>query len=143
MPDKTLVIVKPDHEHLAEEILKKLDKHAKRIKTARIDKVPKEIVEEHYSIHKEKDFYERLINSFKDRRVVVVVYEGNNIIKKFIEIIGNTDPSKAAKGTIRKEFSDDSIDVAISEGRAVKNVIHRSDSSAEFEREMKVWEKFF
>ena len=140
--EKTLIIIKPDHFHLADIILKELDKYGKRVKTARIYAVPKELVEQHYSVHKGKMFYEWLIDSFAGRPVVIAVYEGKSIIQKFSEVIGSTDPAKASKDSIRGKYSTDSQDLAISEKRSTQNVIHRSDSVKEAKREIKIWEQF-
>ena len=140
--EKILIIIKPDHVHLADIILNELDSYGKRVKTARVNAVPRELVEQHYSVHKGKIFYEWVVDSFAGRPVVIAVYEGRNIIQKFSEVIGPTDPVKASKESIRGKYSTDSQAVAVAEKRALSNVIHRSDSVNEAEREMKIWERF-
>ena len=143
MIEKSFVLIKPDHVDLAEQILHELDAYGQRIKTKKIRHVPKEVIENHYSIHKGKFFFKYMIDYFLNKPVVIAVYEGEDVIKRFIEIIGPTDPSKAPKETIRGKYSKDSLENAIAEGRTVKNVIHRSDSPEEFIREIDIWKSYF
>lgn len=142
MYGKTLILIKPDHVELADDILKELDCHGYRVKTARVDAVPRDVIEDHYSPHNGKWFFESMTESFVGRPVVLAVYGGVDIIQKFIDIIGPTDPSKASKQSIRGKYGSDSLDAAISEGRPVSNVIHRSDSIEEAVREIAVWGQY-
>lgn len=57
-------------------------------------------------------------------------------------MIGSTDPSKAHPNTLRARYSRDSLESAIAEQRPLSNVIHRSDSQAEAEREIAVWTEY-
>ena len=108
--------------------------------TAEVLKVPRGVIQEHYSPHKDKSFFGYMTESFVGRSVVLAVYEGPAIISSFITIIGVTDPAKASKDTIRGKYSNDSLEKAIAEKRPVKNVIHRSDSYSEAIREIGVWQ---
>ena len=143
MGEKTFILIKPDHIHVAEEILNHLDKHGSRILSGKVDSVSKEVIEEHYAVHKEKHFFNHMTRSFIGKPVVLAVYEGENIIQKFIEIIGPTEPCKAPAHTLRGKYSDDSIEKAEAEKRTVMNVVHRSDSQEEADREIKVWKEHF
>lgn len=71
-----------------------------------------------YEIHKERPFFGELVDYMVSEPVVVQVLEGDNAVAKYREIMGATDPAKAAPGTIRKEF-------ALSIG---ENSVHGSDS---------------
>jgi len=142
MLEKTFVMIKPDHVELSDRILDDLDRYAKRITSVRVDAVPREIIEDHYSCHKGKPFFGFMTDSFVGRPVVLAVYEGENIIRRFMDIIGPTDPSKAPPYTIRGKYSNDSLEIALSEKRPVRNVAHRSDSSPEFARESYVWRDY-
>jgi nucleoside-diphosphate kinase len=57
--------------------------------------------------------------------------------------MGPMDPSKAPKGTIRAEFSADSLEKSRKEKRVIQNAIHASDSPDELEREFSIWKKYF
>ncbi len=141
MHEKTFILIKPDHVKVADEILSHLDSYGSRILSGKVDSVSKEVIEEHYAPHKEKYFFHNMTRSFIGNSVILAVYEGEEVIQKFINLIGPTDPSKAQTHTIRGKYGNDSIERAEAEKRSVKNVIHRSDSSEEAEREIKVWEK--
>jgi len=73
--------------------------------------------------------------------VVAFVLEGENAIQKARVISGYTDPSKAEKGTIRRDFGKDSIAKANEKRRAVKNLVHASGSSEEAKKEVRLWFK--
>jgi len=143
MSERAFIMIKPDHIGLAEEILSELDKYGKRIKQATITKIPKEVIEDHYSVHKERPFFRHMTASFVDQPTIIAVYKGENIIEKLREAIGPTDPTEASKTTIRGKYSDDSLEKAIKKGRPVKNVIHCSDSPEEYKREISVWKSYF
>lgn len=80
-----------------------------------------------------------LVEFLENKKVIAMVLEGENAIKRVREIVGFTDPSKAAKGTIRGDFAADSIERANKEKRATRNLVHASGSIEEAEREIKVW----
>jgi len=71
-----------------------------------------------YAVHKDRPFYEELVEYMVSGPVVVQVLEGENAVLKAREIMGATDPSKAAAGTIRKDFAEN----------IERNSIHGSDS---------------
>ncbi|MEK6950116.1 MAG: nucleoside-diphosphate kinase [Nanoarchaeota archaeon] len=142
MAERTFVMIKPEHVPLAEEILAELSSYGTLMGKAVIEAVPRSMIEEHYAIHRGRPFYHYLVDSFVGRPVVVAVYEGEGIVQKIMERCGPTDPAKAAKDTIRGKYSADSLERAIAEQRPVRNVIHRSDSPAEAEREILVWRAY-
>ncbi len=136
-------MIKPDHVNMAEEILKELDNHAERVDYNIVNSVPSEIIEKHYEEHKGKYFYDRMIKYYVGKSVVIALYKGENIREVFDKLIGATDPSKADLNSIRARYSDDSFKKCDSEGRPLKNVIHRSDSEESAERELKIWGDYF
>jgi len=140
--ERTLIIIKPDHVHLADKILSELDRYGGRIKTVHVDVVPLEIIERHYAMHKGKVFYPWLIKQFVGKPVVLAVYEGVDVVRKMSDAIGPTDPAKAPKDTIRSKYSDDTQERSMAEKRALKNVIHRSATPEEAEMEIAVWQKY-
>ena len=142
MSERTFIIIKPDHVKLADTILAELDSLAAREHTARVEVVPRDIIEAHYTVHRERPFYQYLVDSFVGKSVVLGVYAGLDVVRKVMDACGPTDPAKAPSNTIRGKYSTDSLERAIAEGRPVRNVIHRSDSVVEAEREIDVWKSY-
>jgi nucleoside-diphosphate kinase len=104
--ERTLAIIKPDAvgRGLTGEILSRI--HAAKfyiiaIKTRRLTR--KE-AEGFYAVHRERPFFEELTTFMSTSKVVVMVLEAENAIAKWREVMGATDPAKAAPGTIRKEL---------------------------------------
>lgn len=127
---------------MAEAILGELDEVGKRLVTIRIDKVPEDIIKQHYVPHDGKYFFDWLVDSLKDKPIVLAVYEGEEIVRNIREKVGPTDPVKAPKTTIRGKYSDDSLEKSKTERRVTANVIHASDSCGEAEREINVWKRY-
>lgn len=73
--------------------------------------------------------------------VVAIVLEGDNVVELVRKIVGFTDPSKAEKGTIRRDWGEDSIAKANEERRATENLVHASGSKEESEQEITLWFK--
>ncbi|OGJ16327.1 hypothetical protein A3K74_01900 [Candidatus Pacearchaeota archaeon RBG_13_33_26] len=145
MAERTLIIIKPESIKLKLEgiIHAELAPHGKRMITARVDAVPREIIEAHYAPHKDKPFFKRVVNYFTGKPVILSIYEGKDVIQNFRKIIGPSDPSKAPKNTIRGKYSDDSMEKAIAEQRSIYTLVHCSESVAEYKREMSVWKEYF
>ena len=147
MTERTFIMIKPDRENIAITILNTLNgllqDYGDLTRIIRVNSIPKEVIKNHYILHKDKDFYQRMIDYFTDKSVVLAVYEGKEgLINKCKEVVGNTDPAKATEGTIRYIFSRDSLEKAIAEERPVENVIHCSDSVKEAKREIDVWKEY-
>lgn len=145
--ERTLVFIKPDgvDRGLAENIFSELDKLGKRIKTVELREIYPEAIEEHYkeSIKKHGEHLKRKLAFFKDKMIILALYEGEDVIKKIKDKVGATDPSKAEKGTIREMWNDDeSFDKAMKEDRFIRNLVHASENQKEFEREFGVWKKY-
>ncbi len=136
-------MVKPDHVKFAKQIFAELDKYGKRIFDSEVKSVPRDVIAEHYGVHKGKHFYEMLVRSFVGKPVAIAVYEGDDVIRKFRDVVGVTDPSKASKDTIRGKYGSDSKELAEKENRPIKNVIHASDSFSEAKREISLWKPLF
>ena len=73
--------------------------------------------------------------------VVAMVLQGENAVKKVRQIVGSTDPSEADVGTIRADYSNDSIAVANAENRTVRNIVHASGNPEEAKKEISIWFK--
>ena len=118
--EQTLSIIKPDavERNLEDKIRIFFEKNNLKIVNSKKVKISKEEANEFYKVHQAKPFYEDLCNYLSSGPIVVMILEGKNAILKNRELMGATDPTKAAEGTIRKMYGV-SID---------KNSVHGSDS---------------
>jgi nucleoside-diphosphate kinase len=111
--------VKPDgvQNNLIGEIYRRFEQAGLRIVAARMVQLSQAQAEGFYAVHRERPFYRDLVRYMTSGPVMVQVLEGDNAIERNREIMGATDPKKAAKGTIRADFA-----TSIEE-----NVVHGSD----------------
>jgi nucleoside-diphosphate kinase len=125
--EKTLAIIKPDavEKHKIGEILAIIEKNGLTIRALRMMHLTRPIAEGFYHVHKERPFFKELIDFMTRGPCVVMVLEGENAIAKWREVMGATDPAKAAEGTVRKLYGTD----------VGENATHGSDGpeSARFE----------
>ena len=118
--ERTLSIIKPDAvaKNAVGEILARFEKAGLKIVAARMAWLSRAEAEGFYAVHKERPFFRDLVEFMTSGPVMIQVLEGDNAIAKNRELMGATDPKKAAKGTIRADFAE-SIDA---------NAVHGSDS---------------
>ncbi len=118
--ERTLSIVKPDAvaKNVIGQIYARFEGAGLRIVAARMTRLSSAQAEGLYAVHRERPFFRDLVGFMISGPVMVQVLEGENAIAKNRELMGATDPAKAAKGTIRADFAD-SIDA---------NAVHGSDS---------------
>jgi len=118
--ERTLSIVKPDgvRNNLVGEVYRRLEKAGLSIIAARMTKLSTEQAEAFYAIHRERPFFRNLVSFMTSGPVMVQVLEGPDAVAKTREVMGATDPKKAASGTIRADLAS-SID---------QNIVHGSDS---------------
>jgi len=117
--ERTLSIVKPDAvaKNIIGEVLRRFEKSGLKIVAARMMLLTKTQAEGFYAVHKNRPFFNGLVQFMTSGPVLVQVLEGENAIALNREIMGATNPKEAAPGTLRAEFAD-SID---------ENVAHGSD----------------
>lgn len=117
---RTFSIIKPDAtaRNLTGKINAKFEEQGLRIVASKRMRMSRLQAREFYAVHKDRPFYEELVEYMVSGPVVVQVLEGENAVVRNREIMGATDPAKAAPGTIRKEFG---VDVG-------SNSVHGSDS---------------
>ncbi|MDI6881247.1 MAG: nucleoside-diphosphate kinase [Methanothermobacter sp.] len=129
--EKTFIMLKPDaiQRRLIGKIITRLEERGLKIVAAKMLNVTKELAMEHYQEHKDKPFFEDLIDYITSAPVLALVIEGENSIKLTRKIVGATNPQEADPGTIRGDF-------ALHTGR---NIIHASDSPRSAEREIKLF----
>ena len=117
--ERTLSIIKPDavKKNAIGEILARFERAGLRIVAARMVHLSRAEAEGFYAVHRERPFFKDLVDFMVSGPVVVQVLEGPDAVAKNRELMGATDPKKAAKGTIRADFAE-SIDA---------NAVHGSD----------------
>ncbi|HKV55043.1 MAG TPA: nucleoside-diphosphate kinase [Candidatus Binataceae bacterium] len=126
--ERTLAIVKPDAvgRNLAGEILKRIEASGLRICALKSMHLTRTQAERFYEVHKERPFYGSLCDYMSSGPVVVAVLGGEQAIARWRDLMGATDPLKAAPGTIRKDLG---VDVE-------KNATHGSDAAETAAREI-------
>ncbi len=118
--ERTLSIIKPDavKKNAIGKIIDRFESNGLRIAAMRKLQLSTKNAQDFYAIHKERPFFRDLVDFMTSGPVVVLVLEGENAVRKNRELMGDTDPKKATKGTIRADFAE-SIDA---------NAVHGSDS---------------
>ena len=102
--ERTLSIIKPDatRRNLTGAINDRFEKQGLRIVAQKRLRLSAELAERFYEVHAQRPFYRSLVDFMSSGPVVVQVLEGENAVKTYRDVMGATDPSKAADGTIRK-----------------------------------------
>jgi nucleoside-diphosphate kinase len=118
--ERTLSIIKPDavHRNVIGQILARFEAAGLRLVAARMMHLSRAEAEGFYAVHRGRPFFADLVEFMTSGPVLVQVLEGDSAIAKNRELMGATDPKKAAKGSIRADFAD-SIDA---------NAVHGSDA---------------
>jgi nucleoside-diphosphate kinase len=118
--ERTLSIIKPDAvaKNVIGEIYARFEKAGLKIVAARMLWLSRTDAEGFYAVHRERPFFRDLVNFMTTGPVMIQVLEGDNAIARNRELMGATDPAKAARGTIRADFAQ-SIDA---------NAVHGSDA---------------
>jgi nucleoside-diphosphate kinase len=119
--ERTLILVKPDgvQRNLMGEIISRFERRGLKLLGMKFLRMSDELAAEHYSIHKGRPFYEKLLDYITSGPVVAMVWQGKNAIAAARATMGVTDPVEAAPGTIRG-------DLGMEIGR---NLVHGSDSA--------------
>jgi len=119
--ERTLSIIKPDAvaKNVIGEIYRRFEQAGLRIIGARMLRLSKEQAQAFYAVHKERPFYNDLVKFMTSGPVMVQVLEGDNAVARHREIMGATDPKKAAPGTIRADFANN----------VEENAVHGSDAA--------------
>jgi len=138
--EATLILIKPDglKKSLTGNILTRLSETKLEIVASKIARVSKELAEEHYKHLKDKPFFTDLIkylqgNLHDRRKVMALVYWGEDAIKKCRALAGATNPEEADPTSIRGSYG------RITTAGVYENVIHVSSTPEEAEREIKLW----
>jgi nucleoside-diphosphate kinase len=126
--ERTLSIVKPDGvaRNLIGEVYRRFETQGLKVIAARMLRLSREQAELFYEVHRERPFYRDLVRYMSSGPVMAQVLEGENAVARNREIMGATDPKKAAAGTIRADLAQ-SIE---------SNVVHGSDAADTAAREI-------
>ena len=131
LKERTFVMVKPDGvaKGLTDKIITRIKRAGLRVVSMRQIDIDRATAERLYAVHRGKEFFERLVEHVLSGPVVVMLVEGNQAIVKMRELIGDTDPTKAVKGTIRGDFG----------SSITENVVHAADSLESAKYEMPIF----
>ncbi|HEY4971304.1 MAG TPA: nucleoside-diphosphate kinase [Steroidobacteraceae bacterium] len=126
--ERTLSIVKPDGvgRNLIGDVYRRFEQAGLRVVAARMTHLSQAEAEGFYAVHRERPFFKDLVRFMTSGPVMVQVLEGESAIARNREVMGATDPKKAAKGTIRADLAT-SID---------ENIVHGSDAPETAAREI-------
>ncbi|AKX92935.1 nucleoside diphosphate kinase [Moorella thermoacetica] len=129
--ERTFSMIKPEgvRRGLVGAILARLEQKGYRIVALKMLRLTPEMAAAHYAEHRDKPFYQDLINHITSGPVVAMVLEGPGVIAGLRRLMGATNPQEAAPGTIRGDFALETSD----------NVIHGADSPASAEREIALY----
>jgi nucleoside-diphosphate kinase len=126
--ERSLVLVKPDavQRALAGQIICRLERKGLKIVAMKMLHMDKDLAQRHYAIHQGKAFFDDLVTFITSSPLIAIVFQGENAVQIIRQMMGETDPAKAAGGTIRGDFG---IDVG-------HNLVHGSDSPENALREI-------
>ena len=126
--ERTLVLVKPDavERNLVCPIIKHFEKTGIYVRAIKMMKLDRKTAYAFYEEHKDKSFYEELVDYMTSGPIVAMIIEGRDSVKKVRELIGNTNPTEAKDGTIRKMYATSKQ----------KNAVHASDYTMHAVKEM-------
>lgn len=131
--ERTFLMIKPDgvQRNLVGEVIKRLETKGFTLVGLKMMNVSRELAEKHYDVHKERPFFQGLVEFIISAPVVAMVWEGDGVVASARKIIGATNPLTAEPGTIRGDYG-------VSIGR---NLIHGSDAIETAQREIALWFK--
>ena len=127
---RSYVMVKPDgvQRNLVGEVISRMEKRGLKILALKMYTIPEEVARAHYAEHEGKPFFQSLLDFIISGPSVSIVVQGKNAVSVIRTMVGATNPSEAAAGTIRGEFGLDT-------GR---NIVHASDSTESANREISI-----
>ena len=129
--ERSLVLIKPDamQRGLVGTIIGRLEERGLKLVALKMIHLDKALAKRHYAIHKDKSFFNSLVNYISSTPIVAAIFEGERAVEVARKAMGVTDPTKAEAGTIRGDFG---LDIE-------RNTIHGSDSVETAEGEIKLF----
>ena len=128
---KTFFMIKPDgvRRNLVGEVISRVEEKGFEITKIKMMMISKSLAEEHYEEHKDKPFFNDLVEFITSGPVVAMQVEGENVVAQIRNLMGATNPSDATPGSIRGDLATE-LD---------QNVVHGSDSNTSAERELNLF----
>jgi nucleoside-diphosphate kinase len=129
--EQSLVLIKPDamQRGLAGTIITRLEGQGLKVVAIKMLHLDKALAQEHYAIHRDKPFFDDLVNYISSAPIIAAVFEGEKAVEVIRKTVGATDPAQAEAGTIRGDFG---LDIG-------RNSVHGSDSVETAEKEIKLF----
>ena len=129
--ERSLVLIKPDalQRGLIGKIVARLEELGLKIVAFNMLHLDKALAQRHYAVHKDKFFFNGLVNYISSAPIIAIIFEGENAVEAIRNTMGATDPAKAEAGTIRRDFG---LDIE-------RNAVHGSDSIETAEEEIKLF----
>jgi nucleoside-diphosphate kinase len=129
--ERSLVLIKPDavRRSIAGEILARIERRGLVLRAGKLLVVDRRLAETHYAEHREKPFFDELVEFITSGPTLALAVEGEGAIATLRKTIGATNPAEAEPGSIRGDLS-----LAMPD-----NLVHGSDSSESAERELALW----
>ncbi|NBV42106.1 nucleoside-diphosphate kinase [bacterium] len=131
MVEQSLVILKPEvlRRGIAGRIISRFEDRGIEIKAMTVTTISRETASQHYAEHREKPFFQGLVDYITSGPVVIMIARGEGVIGAIRKMVGVTNPANAEAGSIRGDFA---LTVA-------ENAVHASDSPESAEREIKLF----
>lgn len=129
--ERTFLMVKPDgvQRGLIGDIVARFERKGFQLVGAKLMFVSEQLAKRHYEEHKDKPFFDELVDFITSGPVFAMVWQGKNVIATARTMMGKTNPAEAAPGTVRGDF-----------GQSVgMNIIHGSDSETSAKREIELF----
>ena len=129
--ERSLVLIKPDamQRRLAGTIISRLENQGLKLVALKMLHLDRALAQQHYAIHKDKPFFDDLVNYISSAPIIALVFEGNKAVEIIRKTMGATDPAQAETGTIRGDFG---LDIG-------RNTVHGSDSVETAEQEIRLF----
>jgi nucleoside-diphosphate kinase len=129
--ERSLVLIKPDalQRGLAGTIISRLEGSGLRLVALKMLHLNKALAQRHYAIHRDKPFFDSLVNYISSAPIIAAVFEGEEAVDVIRKGMGATDPARAEAGTIRDDFG---LDIE-------RNSVHGSDSVENAEEEIRLF----
>jgi len=129
--ERSLVLIKPDamQRGLAGTIISRLEEQELKLVALKMLHMDRALAERHYAIHRDKPFFNGLVNYIGSAPIIALIFEGKRAVEVIRKAMGATDPAQAEAGTIRGDFG---LDIG-------RNVVHGSDSVDTAEEEIKLF----
>ncbi len=129
--EQSLVLIKPDavKRGIIGTIISRFEKQGLKLIAVKMLHMDKTLAERHYAIHKDKPFFNDLVNYITSSPIIALVFEGEKAVEIIRKTIGATDPRQAEPGTIRGDFG---LDIQ-------HNVVHGSDSPETAKQEINLF----